>query len=88
MSYGYPVDFFSLVSVYYVRNFLKDIWYYQDEGQKNLIKESINFDHINHPYGISVPNQAPVIDQSKLKKEYKIPQYTNRHQESDDTGPG
>ena len=77
MSYGYPADFFSLVSVYYVRNFLKDIWYYQDEGRKNLIKESINFDHINHPYGISVPNQAPVIDQSKLKKEYKIPQYTN-----------
>lgn len=76
MSYGSPGTFFSQVSVYAIRNKLADLWYYSDKQRTNLIKINENFDHINHPYGIQLTNQSPVIDRSKLKKEYTIPQYT------------
>lgn len=76
MSYGSPRTFFSLVSTYYIRNKLAHLWYYSDKERKNLVKINNNFDHINHPYGVQVNNQNPVIDKTKLKKEYTIPQYT------------
>ncbi|GET46390.1 hypothetical protein RCZ01_16920 [Capnocytophaga felis] len=75
MSYGEPRDFFSLVSIHFIRNRLAQLHYYEDKARTKLIKHS-SFDHINHPFGEKIANNPPVIDRSKLKKSYDLPEYT------------
>ncbi|MDO4782674.1 MAG: M12 family metallo-peptidase, partial [Capnocytophaga felis] len=75
MSYGEPCDFFSLVSIHFIRNRLAQLHYYEDKARTKLVKHS-SFDHINHPFGEKIDNQPPVIDRSKLKKSYDLPEYT------------
>ena len=74
MGYGKNRDFFSLVSIYHMRQGIAQVSYYEDIERKKLVKRSD--DYTNYPYGIKTPNQPPIINTSKLKKEYIIPRYT------------
>ncbi|MDO5105037.1 reprolysin-like metallopeptidase [Capnocytophaga sp.] len=77
MSYGDESgDFFSLVSLHFIRQKMAKLHYYEDRERTKLVKDSVFNNYVNFPFGEKIPNQPPVIDRSKLKKSYDLPKYT------------
>lgn len=74
MSYGNPRDFFSLASAYTIRKtFAAHSDYYEDKNRTKLVNRTRSE---NPVYGINTHNHSPIINRSKLKKEYTIPKQT------------
>ena len=77
MSYGSPRDFFSLPSIYQMRNTLANMNYYSDEERKTLVKV-YNGNETNTPYRVEEEKGAdPKLDRQLIKTEYTISTGTN-----------
>lgn len=83
MSYGAPMDFFSLVSVSHIKKTLSSMPYYSDkERTKKVGKDYIftppgergRFSGSNAVYGIPTRNNPPVLDRTNLKSVYEVPE--------------
>lgn len=78
MSYGSPRDFFSLASIRQMRNVLGNFNYYTDKSRRADSKVIAN--HTTEtvmPYVEVINNEAPVIDRTRIKREYTITKGTN-----------
>lgn len=80
MSYGSPMDFFSLPSIgEQIKPILGRMPYYADRERTNMVGTPFTKDrffHNNASFGIKTPNQAPTINKNGIKSEYTIPQGT------------
>ena len=74
MSYGTPRDFFSLSSIQRIRQRLATVPYYKDRERTQLVGTASPNDNI--PYGVVFETRAPLIDKTKIKAEYVIPEDT------------
>lgn len=74
MSYGFPRDFFSLLSIQRIRKNLVGTPYYSDEARTQKVNGTTHSDNI--PYGIKINTQAPKINQTQILPEYRIPKDT------------
>ncbi len=71
MSYGSPRDFFSLPSIYQMRNTLANMNYYTDEARTKLV--TIYAGNITvAPYAKEEDGIDPKLDRSRIKSEYTI----------------
>lgn len=78
MSYGYPRTFFSAVSLFFIRRCLvrmPHIDYYNRTDTIGM-ERLLDADYDNFVTGIATHNNPPVINESKLKKLYRIPRDT------------
>lgn len=84
MSYGKPMDFFSLVSINQIKKILSRMPYYSDEGRTQLVGDKRPFAYnrdnsrfyTNATYAIRTSNQSPVLDRDALKTSYVLPKNT------------
>ncbi|MCI6341782.1 MAG: M12 family metallo-peptidase [Prevotella sp.] len=71
MSYGQPRDFFSLPSIYQMRNTLANINYYTDEARTELV--TVYAGNVTvAPYATQEKGSDPVLDRRRIKAEYTI----------------
>ena len=71
MSYGSPRDFFSLPSIYQMRNTLANMNYYADEARTQL-KTIYEGNVTVAPYAKDEDGTAPKLDRKRIKSEYTI----------------
>ena len=77
MSYGSPRDFFSLPSIYQMRNTLANMNYYSDEERKTLVK-IYEGNETNTPYAVEEEKGAdPKLNRQLIKTEYTVTTGTN-----------
>lgn len=84
MSYGYPMNFFSMVNVIkQIRSVTSQMPYYSDEARTRKVgrnygkfygRDYVAFDNV--PYGVKTNNKAPRLDRTKIKTQYIIPKNT------------
>lgn len=80
MSYGEPMNFFSLVSIgEHIKPLLSRIPYYSDTNKTAMVgvpftKDGHRYD--NAPYGINTNNKAPLLNKNIIQQEYIIPKET------------
>lgn len=71
MSYGAPRDFFSLPSIYQMRNTIANMNYYTDKDRKNLFTVFPGNVTVA-PYAEDETKSEPKLDRSRIKTEYTI----------------
>lgn len=71
MSYGFPVNFFSLPTVQVIRRTLKSLPYYTDKSRTTKITAN-KVELKSAPYIEPFKTKAPEILTNKLSKEYKV----------------
>lgn len=71
MSYGAPRDFFSLPSIYQMRNTIANMNYYTDKDRKNLVTVFPGNVTVA-PYAEDETQSEPKLDRSRIKTEYTI----------------
>lgn len=71
MSYGSPRDFFSLPSIYQMRNTLANMNYYTDRERKQLVTVFPGNVTVA-PYAEEEKGQRPLLDRQRIKTEYTI----------------
>lgn len=70
MSYGSPRDFFSLPSIYQMRNTLSNMNYCTDKAHTQIVK--VNSSETVTPYAEEEKGQQPLLDRQRIKTEYTI----------------
>lgn len=76
MSYGKPMDFFSLASaVGQIKLSQNEIPYFSDRERTNLVGKK-KYSNYNCVYGKKISNTPPNLDESGLKPDYVIPDNT------------
>ncbi len=70
MSYGAPRDFFSLPSIYQMRNTLYNMNYYSDAARTRIVR--VNPSETVTPYAEEAQGAQPMLDRQRIKTEYTI----------------
>lgn len=89
MSYGFPRNFFSFPSVYFIRRCLNRLPYlsYPERTDTLCLEKLQGMNYDNFVAGIDTHNNPPMIDVTKLKKTYRIPKGTYFQFNIDATDP-
>lgn len=77
MSYGAPRDFFSLASIKQMRGILANFNYYTDSSRSKDKMQRVNTEETVMPYVEEIKGTSPMLDRTKIKKEYTVTEGSN-----------